>query len=186
MFRIVGIVFFVVFMHSAGGQDLRSGLMVDAGYFGETLTKAGAVAAVQKSISKESDRHRLRLNVIYYRHPGYNKNLLLLPEYLFRSTGKKGLFFEISAGGGWMYQKADKTIIAYTDGIFAETNKGWSYLAPTIQLGIGKSLVKGPWSGMAFSAGLRWFGQLPFNDFMMHHLALEGRVSVPLEFFSRQ
>ena len=186
MYRIIGVVCLVFFMQGIQAQEAHSSLSLEAGYFGETLTKAGVLAAVQKGISKENDRHRIRLNVAFYKHRGYNNNLLVLPEYVFRKSQKKGRFFEISAGGGWMYQKADKTIIEFKEGVFSETNTGYSYLAPSLQFGGGKIIQNGPLSGIALSAGLRWFGQYPFNDFLMHHLALEARIGLPLEFFSDQ
>jgi hypothetical protein len=155
-------------------------LTLDAGYFGETITKPGILIAAHKQISKRNDLHHLRLNIAFYKHTGYNNNLVVLPEYLFRKTGERGFFFEAAAGVGWMYQEPDRLIIEYDNGSFTETNTGWSYLAPTIQMGAGKKVREGAWEGVAFSAGLRWFGQFPFNDFLMHHLALECRISVPV------
>lgn len=156
-----------------------SPITIGVGYFGETITKAGAIVAVGKQISRSSDLHHIRLNTAFYKHPGYNSNLLVLPEYLFRKTSTKGRFFEASAGGGWMYQKPDRTIILYDDGSFTETNRGWSYIAPTILLGGGKKIQKGVLKETVFSVGLRWFGQYPFNGFLMHHFALEGKVAIP-------
>lgn len=115
-----------------------------------------------------------------------NNNLVVLPEYLFRKTKKKGRFFEAAAGGGWMYQKPDRMIILYDNGSFTETNRGWSYIAPTILLGGGKKIQKGALKETAFSVGLRWFGQYPFNGFLMHHFALEGRVAIPGYLFNKQ
>lgn len=183
MYRIIIVHLFAILMLPLQGQDAGTPVIIDAGYFGETLTRAGAIVAVQKAVSKKNDLHHLRLNVAYYRHWGYNNNLVILPEYVFRKTGVNGLFFEASGGGGWMYQVPDRPVILYEEGVFSETRKGWSYVAPTIQIGGGKKILQGTLEGFAFSAGLRWFGQYPFNDFLMHHLALEGRISVPLGVF---
>lgn len=163
-----------------------SSIAFDAGYFGETITRPGAIVAVRKQISKSTDLHHIRVNIAFYNHPGYNNNLLVLPEYLFRKTKRKGRFFELSAGGGWMYQKPDRPIIVYNNGSFTETNRGWSYLAPTIQLAAGKKVQSGALKATAFSAGLRWFGQYPFNGFLMHHFALEGKVTIPAYLFYKR
>ena len=163
-----------------------SAITFESGYFGETITRPGAIVAVQKPISKTNGLHHIRLNIAFYKHPGYNNNLVVLPEYLFRKTKKKGRFFEAAAGGGWMYQKPDRMIILYDNGSFTETNRGWSYIAPTILLGGGKKIQKGALKETAFSVGLRWFGQYPFNGFLMHHFALEGRVAIPGYLFNKQ
>jgi hypothetical protein len=155
-------------------------IYLGAGYFGETLSRPGALLALQKGISKKNDLHHIRLNFIYYKHPGYNNNLAVLPEYLFRKTGNKGRFIEVAAGAGWMYQKPDRLIIEYDNGSFTETNSGWHYVAPTILFGGGKKVQQGALKEMVFTGGLRWFGQYPFNDFLMHHLALEVSVAIPL------
>jgi hypothetical protein len=183
MYRIIIFVLFAFSFHSLKGQDQSPSFAFDAGYFGESITKAGAIASVQKRISTKNDLHHLRLNMAYYRHSGYNKNLFVFPEYLFRKTNKKGRFFDAAAGGGWMFQKPDRPVIQYESGTFSETNRGWHYVAPTILLGGGKIIQKGSLEGMAYSVGMRWFGQYPFNDFLMHHLALEIRVSLPSELF---
>lgn len=200
MRRIITVVSVAIIIQSLQAQEVRSPgttapssitttsspIAFEAGYFGETITRPGAIVGVQKRISKTTDLHHIRLNIACYKHPGYNNNLLVLPEYLFRKTKKRGRFFEISAGGGWMYQKPDRTIILYDNGSFTETNRGWSYIAPTIQLAAGKKIQSGALKDVAFSAGLRWFGQYPFNGFLMHHFALEGKVTIPAYLFYKQ
>lgn len=183
MYRIITLALLAIFLQSLQGQDKSSSIRFGAGYFGESITKPGAIASVRKRISAKSDLHYLRLNIAFYKHSGYNSNLLFFPEYLFSITGKKGRFFEATAGSGWMYQQPDRPVIQYENGIFSETNRGWHYMAPTILLGGGKRILKGSLEGMAYSVGMRWFGQYPFNGFLMHHLVLECRVSVPLEMF---
>jgi hypothetical protein len=183
MYRIIALALLAIFLQSLEGQERNPTFAFDAGYFGESITKAGAIASVQKRISVKNDLHHLRLNVAFYKHSGYNSNLLVFPEYVFRITGVKGRFFEASAGSGWMYQQPDRPVIAYENGVFSETNRGWHYVAPTILLGGGKRIRKGSLEGTAYSVGMRWFGQYPFNDFLMHHLVLECRISVPLELF---
>lgn len=183
MYRIITLALVAILIPSLQGQDRSSSLSFDAGYFGESITKAGAIVSVQTRISPENNLHHVRMNIAFYKHPGYNSNLLVFPEYVFRITSEKGRFFETAAGSGWMYQRPDGPVIQYDNGIFSETNSGWNYWAPTILLGGGTRLLKGSLEGMAYSAGLRWFGQYPFNDFLMHHLVLECRVSVPLEMF---
>lgn len=181
MYRIITIAAFSLLLQTINGQDRTSPFSFDVGYFGESITKAGAIVSVQRPVTANTELHYLRLNVAYYKHPGYNSNLLVFPEYVFRITSQKGRFFEASAGSGWMYQQPDRPVIEYANGSFSETNRGWNYWAPTIHLGGGKRILGGSLEGMAYSVGLRWFGQYPFNDFLMHHLVLECRVSVPLE-----
>lgn len=183
MYRIITLVLLAIFLQSLQGQDKSSSITFDVGYFGESITKPGVIASVQKRISVKNDLHHLRLNIAFYKHSGYNNNLLVFPEYVFRITGKKGRFFETAAGSGWMYQQPDRPVIQYENGTFSETNSGWNYFAPTILLGGGKRILKGSLEGMAYSVGMRWFGQYPFNGFLMHHLVLECRVSVPLDIF---
>src|SRR6056297_1731294 len=122
MYRIITLAVFSIFLQSLEGQDKRFSLAFDAGYFGESITKAGAIASVQTRISANNDLHHLRLNVAFYKHSGYNSNLLFFPEYVFRITGEKGRFFETAAGSGWMYQQPDRPVIQYEKGIFSETN----------------------------------------------------------------
>ncbi len=183
MYRIITLAVFAIFLQSLQGQDKSSSIAFDAGYFGESITKAGAIASLQTRITAKNDLHHLRLNIAFYKHSGYNNNLLVFPEYVFRTNGKKGRFFETSAGSGWMYQQPDHPVIQYENGTFSETKRGWHYAAPTILIGGGKQILTGFLEGLAYSVGMRWFGQYPFNDFLMHHLVLECRVSVPLEMF---
>jgi len=183
MYRIITLALLAIFLQSLQGQDKSSSITFDAGYFGESITKPGAIASVQKQISAKNSLHHLRLNIAFYKHSGYNSNLLVFPEYVFRITSQKGRFFEAAAGSGWMYQQPDRPVIQYENGVFSETNRGWHYVAPTILLGGGKRIDKGSLEGMAYMVGMRWFGQYPFNGFLMHHLVLECRVSVPLELF---
>lgn len=183
MYRIITLALFAIFLTSVQGQDQLSSITFDAGYFGESITKAGAIVSVQTPMARKTDLHHLRLNVAFYRHSGYNSNLLVFPEYVFRITGRKGRFFEASAGSGWMYQRPDGPVIQYENGSFSETDRGWHYLAPTFLLGGGTRIQEGSLAGMAYSVGMRWFGQYPFNDFLMHHLVLECRVSFPMKMF---
>jgi hypothetical protein len=183
MYRIVSFALCAIFLQSLQGQDKSSSITFDVGYFGESITKAGAIASVQTRIMAKNDLHHLRLNIAFYKHSGYNNNLLVFPEYLFRITSEKGRFFEAAAGSGWMYQQPDRPVIQYDNGSFSETNRGWHYVTPTILLGGGKRILRGSLEGMAYSVGMRWFGQYPFNGFLMHHLVLECRISVPLELF---
>lgn len=183
MYRIISIAVLAFILQSLQGQNSSSRIAIDAGYFGESITKPGAIVSIQKPVSAKNDLHHLRLNAAFYKHSGYNSNLLVFPEYVFRTTRKKGRFFEAAAGSGWMYQQPDRPVIQYENGMFSETNRGWHYLAPTILLGGGKKIGDGALEGMAYSVGMRWFGQVPFNDFLMHHLVLECRISLPLDFF---
>lgn len=186
MYRNITLALVAIFMSSLQGQDRSLRISFDAGYFGESITKAGAIVSVQTRITTINDLHHLRMNIACYKHPGYNNNLLVFPEYVFRKTSKKGRFFEASAGGGWMYQQPDRPVIQYENESFSVTNNGWNYWAPTILLGGGTRILQGSLEGMAYSVGMRWFGQYPFNAFLMHHLVLECRVSVPLEMFRRE
>lgn len=184
IFHICILFVFLFILEEVRAQSFEQTLptiSIGVGYFGELLAHGGMVVYGEYSFNKAQNQFLTRVNIVNYRHKGHTKNLMVLPEIIYRRHTKNLNYWEAAFGLGSLYQKADSQVYEYRQGKFVKKNTGWLYFTPSLGVRYGHTFELNDGNLLTPNLGARVYYQYPFNDFWLLRAAVDFSVSYQIK-----
>jgi len=166
----------------ATSQDAGIAIYWGAGYFGDLVTHPGIYALLKYPfLSRGAHQGFVQIKSFSYYHFQNHVALSLGVEVGYKATGKRGYFFDVSMGVGYLH-----TFLAgYT---INTANTGRPSCMPSMGITVlGWDLAK---TKLALPLQIHFlrlsaFGQYPFNRLILPHLAVEIGLTGTLTTFGK-
>jgi len=146
------IILFTVSVTSALGQIVFMPSNISVSYVGEMITNPGAKISLNytlkhwRSISKDGrglakthiKNYQLNFSGGFFYHKRYQTALFFLPEFEYHSANRKGRFWGVGAGLGYMRTLIPNTFEVNENGEVNSVNAGHNYGLASIYLTFGR------------------------------------------------
>ena len=173
------ILFFMLFLtiHSMYGQDKRI-MPLNVSYFGESLIHPGIEISYENTFLKTFN---FTIGIGTYIHQRNHVGLFVNAGINWRHTFPIGYSMEFGLGLGYLHtwEHGGDTYIADDSGNVSVKSKfGRPNFMPTVKLGLfGWDFRKRTGIPLRINSDIIIFGQYPFNNYMMPHVALKTGVT---------
>lgn len=154
------------------------------GYYGELLSHPGVISTLELPLY-DNQKSNLFWTV---RAGGYNhylsySALFVGSEIGYRYTWKSGFNLHTLVGLNYMHKFLDSPVYEFSeDGILTEVSDvGSSHFMPSVGFGMGYTLLKGTDNPMTIFSRTEFFGEYPYNTYILPHVTTCFGVRLQLD-----